>query len=995
MRGLPEGTITFLFTDLEGSTRLLQHIGDRYAGVLADHHRLLRAAFRERGGEEREVAGDGLFFTFPSARAALLAAVAAQRAVLGHAWPDGVAVRIRMGFHTGEPILGETGQVGLDIHRAARICAAAHGGQVLISQTVRDLVGDDLPPDVSLRDLGEHRLKDLARPEHLFQVVAAGIPADFPPLKSLDVFPNNLPVQLTSFIGREREIAEVTRLLASTHLLTLTGVGGCGKTRLSHQVAAEVIEEYTHGVWLVDLASLVAPELVPQSVASVLSVREEQHRSLADTLVDHLRPRRLLLVLDNCEHLLAACGRLAGLLLQRCPELRILATSREGLGVPGEVLYPVRSMSVPDLEALPTVDALRQYESVRLFADRASARVPGFAVTPQNAGAVAQVCHRLDGLPLAIELAVGRITALSPDQIARRLDDRFRLLTGGSHLTLPHHHTLKALIDWSHDLLSEAERRLFRRLSVFAGGWTLEAAEAVCPGEGIDTADVVDLLTQLVGKSLVVGEMQGGEVRYRLLETIRQYAREKLQASGEEDEVRSRHFEQFLRLAEEAEPALRSIEQLTWLRRLELEHDNIRAALDWARARGDVEAGLRLSAAFFRFWYLRGHFNEGRAWLEGLLASADASPPRVRARALRTAGMLARDQGDFAAAQARFDKSMALFRELGDLQSVVDVLLGVTMIPLRRGDMASLRAVLDEALTIAADTHYEWGIAEALHILGHVEVTQREYAKAHAHFAESVQRFRALDNKWNLAHPLTDLGREALRRGDYATARALFNESLAVFKEFGGKQSIASTLDDLGNVAEAVGDDATARALYEESLMMYRQAGLKPGIMQALQGLIMVVQRQGEYETARALADESMGIARELGAKAGIAGGLRALAFLAYRQGDYAQANSLFREGLRIVWELGNRAMLPRFLEGLALVDVSLDEPARAVRLLGASEAMREATGVALHVPERADRDRAIAGARAALGEEEFTRAWAEGRATSADRAVADVLSGR
>ena len=993
MLRLPTGTLTFLFTDIEGSTRLLQELGDRYVALLADHHRLLRTAFREHGGEERETQGDGLFFAFPSARAALLAAVAAQRAVLKHPWPDDVSVRVRMGLHTGEPLSGETGYVGIDIHRAARISAAGWGGQILLSQTARDLIQDDLQDGISLRDLGEHRLKDLTRAERVYQVVARDLPADFPPLRSLDTLPNNLPIQLTTLVGREREVADVRRLLTSTRLLTLTGPGGCGKTRLALQVAADLVEHYPQGVWLVDLAPLAESGLVPQSVASVLGVREEQHRPLGDTLADHLRPRNLLLLLDNCEHLLAACARLAERLLQRCPDLRILATSREGLGISGETLYPVPSLSVPDLNGEPRVDTLVQYESVRLFVERAMTRLPTFAMTNQNASAVAQVCRRLDGLPLAIELAVARIAALPVEQIAGRLDDRFRLLTGGSRTAVPHHQTLQALIDWSHDLLSEAERTLFCRLSVFAGGWTLESAEAVCAGDGLQGGEILDQITQLVAKSLVVAETQGGEARYRFLETVRQYAREKPMASSETDHVRSRHFQFFLRFAEEAEPRLRTIEQLIWLRRLELERDNVRSALDWTRGRGDVESGLRLASAFFRFWYIKGHFNEGRGWLEDFLASADPSPTRVRARALRAAAMLARAQGDYAAARARFDESMAIFRELGDQQSVVDVLLGIAWFPAGQGDLAAARAILDEALTVARSLGYEWGVAESFHILGHVEETQGEYGKALSHFEESVARFRALGNKRNLAHPLTDLARGALRRGDYVTARSLFEESQAVFREFGDKQSIADSLTDLGGqVALAQGDDATARALFEEGLGLYRQLGDKVGMVGALNELADVAQRSGEYQSAKTLAGEALTSARALGSKRGTAEALRSLGFLASRQGEYDQAVAHFKESLGVYRHLGNKAEIQRLLEGMAMAVGSQRQPLRAARLLGAAEALREALGVVLHTADRPDHDRAVADIRSVVGEEAFNAAWAGGRTMALEQAIEYAL---
>ena len=471
MPALPTGTVTFLFTDIEGSTTLLQRLGDRrYAEVLAEHQRILRAAFAEGNGQEIDTQGDAFLVAFPRASDAVGAAVAAQQALTQHAWPDGASLRVRMGLHTGEPHSGETGYVGIDVHRAARIAAAGHGGQILLSDVTHGLVVRDLPEGVSLRDLGEHRLKDLAHQHRLFQVMSADLPAHFPPIRSLDALPNNLPRQLTSFIGRDKEIADVKRLLSTAYLVTLTGSGGAGKTRLALQVAADVVERYPDGIWLIELAPIADPALVPKTVASALNVPEQPGRGMTDTLVDVLRRRTLLLVLDNCEHLLAACAGLTAALLRVCSQVHILATSREGLGVPGETLWRVPSLSLPDARRLPTPEDLVLYEAVRLFVDRAKATAPGFGVTSENASAVAQVCHRLDGIPLAIELAAARVNVLAVEQIAARLDDRFRLLTGGSRMVLPRQQTLRAAIDWSYNLLSETERALFGRLSVFSGG---------------------------------------------------------------------------------------------------------------------------------------------------------------------------------------------------------------------------------------------------------------------------------------------------------------------------------------------------------------------------------------------------------------------------------------------------------------------------------------------------------------------------------------------
>src|SRR6516165_5771114 len=636
MADLPSGTVTFLFTDIEGSTNLLRQLGDRYADALSDYRRLLRDAFRAWGGHEVDTQGDAFFVAFPRASDALAASIVAQRATAAHAWPDGAKLRVRMGLHTGEPLSADTGYVGMDVNRAARVCAAAHGGQILVSEATRILVEEDLPEGVSLRDLGEHRLKDLARPQRLFDVIVADLSVDFPPVKSLNVLPNNLPTQLTSFIGRDREIAEIKALLAQDRLLTLTGPGGAGKTRLALQVAADVLEGFKDGVWLVELAPLSNPDLVAQAIASAVNVREQPGRPILSTLTDDLQRKHLLVVLDNCEHVVDACARLANTMLRACPNLRILATSREALGIAGETSWRVPSLSLPDPERLPTLESLSAYEAVRLFIDRAVAALPTFTVTHENAPWIAQVCHRLDGIPLAVELAAVRVKSLSVQQIASRLDDRFRLLTGGSRVGLPHHQTLRAAMDWSYDMLSEPERGGLRHVAVFASGFALEAAEAVSEGDGVDASEVLDLVVRLVDKSLVVAEEQGGKVRYRLLETVRQYGRERLQESAETEAVKRRHRDWYLEFAERVGLNLFGAEQAVWFDRLQVEQGNLRAALTWSIENEAIEAASRLVAVLWRFWAVRGYFEEGSGWLQAVLEAAKRSsdaPPAFRAKA--------------------------------------------------------------------------------------------------------------------------------------------------------------------------------------------------------------------------------------------------------------------------------------------------------------------------------------------------------------------------
>ena len=525
----PTGTVTFLFTDIEHSTQLWEEQPGWMPHAFARQEAVIRAAVAAHDGVVYKMIGDAFQVAFATAPAALAAACDAQHALAAEDWGGPGPLRVRMALHTGVTEERADDYVGPALNRVARLLALAAGGQVLLTQATYELVRDHLPPDARLLDLGAHRLKDLVRPEQVYQLVTPRLPASTQPLPSLDAFPHNLPLQVTSFIGREKEIAAVKRLLLAERCVTLTGPGGTGKTRLSLQLGAELLELFPDGVWLVELVALSDPSLVVGAVAQTLGVRESSGRPLLSLLSNYLRGKDLLLLLDNCEHLVDACAHLVSHLLAAAPTLFILASSREALGISGEVAYRVPSLSTPDMRHPPPVETLTQYEAVRLFIERAETVLPGFAVTRENAPAIAQICHRLEGIPLAIELAAVRVKLLRPEQIAARLDDRFRLLTGGSRSALPRHQTLRALIDWSYDLLTDPERTLLRRLAVFAGGWTLEAAEAICAGDGLEGVEVLDTLSQLVNKSLALPDCEAGdEARYQLLETIRQYAREKL-----------------------------------------------------------------------------------------------------------------------------------------------------------------------------------------------------------------------------------------------------------------------------------------------------------------------------------------------------------------------------------------------------------------------------------------------------------------------------------
>jgi predicted ATPase/DNA-binding SARP family transcriptional activator len=647
--------------------------------------------------------------------------------------------------------------------------------------------------------------------------------------------PGYIPRPLASLVGREREARAVEAFLESARLVTLTGPGGVGKSRLAIKVAEDLVEKYPDGVWFVDLGSLWDSALVPRAVARALEVDEEPGCSVTQSLLRSLHPKQLLLVLDTCEHLVEGCACLVEVLLSGSPRLRILATSREALGLPGETAWRVPSLSVPDpgsrLRVEPDLASLvSQYEAVQLFVERAVAAAPTFTLTPRNAPAIVQVCQRLDGIPLAIELAAVRVKWLAVEQIAARLGDRFRLLSGARRTALPRHQTLRATMDWSYDLLSEAERRLLCRLSVFSGGFTLDAAEAVCAwdADGPCTPDdVLGLLGQLVDKSLVTMEEQGGEARYRLLETIREYGAEKLRGDGEDPITRERHRDWFLTLAERAESALRGPDQGPWLERLETEHDNLRAAVEWTLARGEAEVGLRLGGALLRFWLKRDYFREGRERLAGLLALPGAeAPTEARARVLTGAGLMANNQGDYTAARSCHEESLRIRQALGDRP----------------------------------------GIATALNNLGNLALNQGDFTAAGALYEASLSLRREQDDTWNVACLINNLGAVAGYQGDYERAEALFTESLALFQELGIRSGAAVSLSSLGIVAQYQGDEARAAARFEESLMIFREVGEKLGIAGCLEGFAGLAESAGQPQRAAQLFGAAASLRDSLGA---------------------------------------------------------------------------------------------------------------------------------
>jgi predicted ATPase/class 3 adenylate cyclase len=833
MSSPPTGTVTFLFTDIEGSTKMWEQDAQAMQEALARHDKILRNAIEEQEGYVFKTVGDAFCAAFPTAPEALEGTLQAQRTLLEEEWDASGPLKVRMTLHTG--VAEERGgdYFGPPLNRVARLLSSAHGAQVLLSLATQELARDHLPPGTDLRDLGKHRLKDLFRPEHVFQVVAPGLPEEFPPLRTLESAPNNLPLQPTLLIGREREVEEVRgRLLRpEVRLLTLTGPGGTGKTRLALQVAAEVLEEFPDGVFFVPLAAVGDPGLVPSTIAGTLGVVEVGDKPLLESLKDHLRERRMLLVLDNFEQVMEAMPLLDEL-MGGAPGLRLLATSRSPLRLYGERSFPVPPLSVPDPRRLPDVQALSQYEAVRLFIDRAQDAKPDFNVTSENAPAVAEICTKLDGLPLAIELAATRIRLLTPQAMLSRLSNRLKVVTGGAKNLPERQRTLRGAVEWSHDLLDEHEQVSFARLSVFAGGRTLEAMEAICDAEGDLGVDILDGVESLVEKSLLRQEEgPNGEPRFVMLETIHEYARERLEESGEAETIKRAHAEYFLELAEKAEIKDTDAASSEWLERLETEHDNFRVALSWALEHGEAETALRMAGALGDFWLMRGHLSEGASWLELALRHGDGISAPVRAKALDMAGTLENYRGEHELAQSLLEESAALYRAPGDKRGLSRAVnsLGHTAADL--GDWGRAEALYRESMELGRELGERERVCAALNNLGWAALCQEDYERAAELCRENRSLAESMGRMDLRRHGGSNLGWAYLGQGDHAEAAVLFKEALAYFREVGDQVNIAEVLEGFAGVAGAQGEGERAARLYAaaETLRQTIGAPLLPG----------------------------------------------------------------------------------------------------------------------------------------------------------------------
>jgi predicted ATPase/class 3 adenylate cyclase len=970
--------LAFLFTDIEGSTNLLRDLGVRYRTVLLDHRTLLTTAFERFGGRVLGSEGDSLFAAFPNPEDALLAATEGQLRLGEATWPDGVALKVRMGIHVGDVTVEEDEYVGLAIHQAARISNAAHGNQILASEATQLAAADALLGDTTLEPVGQFRLKDFPEPQRLFQLHHPELPSEFPAPRTAGGPTHNLPRTFTSFIGRDRELNDLIDLLREHSLITLTGPGGCGKTRLAVEAASASLSLRPDGIWFVDLAPVSEPGLVLATAAEAMNLTETHRDDLHAATITFLSRGSPLVILDNCEHLIGPVSELVERWLAACPSMTVLVTAREPLGIAGEVIR-----RVPGLDVDPDGDGSSPSEAAQLFVDRAGALDPEFEPTEAEVELIAQLTRRLDGIPLAIEMAAGLIGALDVAEIVSRLDDRFRLLTGGSGRALGRQQTLLATVEWSHDLLHPAEQMLLRRLATMSGSFSLDAVEAICAGDGLDRTEMVQLVRRLVATSWLSRERGATHTRYRMLETSRQYALEKLVASSEAERFRDRHSEWFLELAEHAAGfLLGGPEQASWFDRVELELDNLRTALAWSLGEGDATIALRITTALTRFWEVRGHWAEALRWFEQALERASGAPADLRAPALVSASFMAFYRGSLEVARAYAGEGRAAAREAGDEVSEARGMRFLAVTEQRSGNEDAALDLAKRAVALSRTTGVGADLAFALQVLGRLTSDPRE---AHVILGEGLSVARAAEDGVSQIYLLYALGQLAIRAGDDGRAREHFTEALGIAHRLRERWMTMNVLVALSRVSEEI----DAGSAVEEMIGLLHQVGNRLMLIRWLRQLAYLRRLEGDVVGARRSVDEALSVIEQEGTDEARALGHYILAGqLDEGEGDHRSALREFQAGVRLAHRLGSSWETAFGLGGIGRELALVGDPERAATVLGAADAYREIVGM------RPARRRAEVLRRTTeevaqiLGDSEFSRRWELGRQMSLDDVV-------